>query len=75
MTLIAKILLKITLKRLTPIEMFPKSLIRKGMFFKRMMLIELTNKKMLLTRLTKMLANWTMTKGTMIKAKTYQVRS
>ena len=57
MTLIAKILLKITLKRLTPIEMFPKSLIRKGMFFKRMMLIELTNKKMLLTRLTKMLAN------------------
>ena len=43
MTLIAKILLKITLKRLTPIEMFPKSLIRKGMFFKRMMLIELTS--------------------------------
>ena len=42
MTLIAKILLKITLKRLTPIEMFPKSLIRKGMFFKRMMLIGLT---------------------------------
>ena len=57
MTLIAKILLKITLKRLTPIEMFPKSLIRKGMFFKRMMLIGLSIKKMLLTRLTKMLAN------------------